>query len=506
MNQGKQTIKRVLIANRGEIAVRIIRTLRDLGISSVAIYSDPDRGSLHTRLADYAVRIPGDTSAETYLQIPKIIHAIKVSGADAVHPGYGFLSENSEFVGAVEKAGCTFIGPTQDSMNILGDKVQAKALMRQHDVPVTPGSIGGLDSYEALKDLVEEMGYPLILKAAAGGGGRGMRVIRDESTLKDSFDSCQREALEYFGNPLIFAERFVEKPRHIEVQVLCDAHGNGVHLFERDCSVQRRHQKLIEEAPSQFLSDEQRQHIGGIAVKAALAAGYRGVGTVEFICESRDKIYFMEMNTRIQVEHTVTEEITRMDLVAEQIRVAQGHPLSVTQDDLRPQGWSIECRINAEDPAEGFIPGPGRITKLRLPHGPHVRVDTHIFEGYTVPSHYDSMIAKLIVWGPNRDEAILRMRRALSEMVIEGIPTTARFHEAVLTDELFVQADINTGYVEDRWDHLKAQMVGAGTTHQDLSAALAAIKVQDQWGQREVTKGSGQSRWKMMARSEATHQ
>lgn len=500
----KSKFSTVLIANRGEIAVRIMRTLRDLGLKSVAIFSDADQNSRHRYYADYAVRLEGNTSSETYLDQNKILEAMRKSGAEALHPGYGFLSENADFAELVTKTGYTFIGPSANSMRLLGDKVQAKKLMISKDIPVTPGSQGGLNKLSELENLVEKLGYPLILKASAGGGGRGMRVVRADSELHDAFEACKREALSYFGNPEIFAERFIENPRHIEVQVLCDQYGQGFHLNERDCSVQRRHQKLIEEAPSTFLNPEKRKKLGETAVKAALAAGYEGVGTVEFICESDENIYFMEMNTRIQVEHTVTEEITRTDLVAEQVRVAQGQKLTLEQESLAPQGWAIECRINAENAPQGFIPSPGKITKLNIPSGPYVRVDSHIYEGYRIPEFYDSMIAKMIVWGSNRLEAIDRMRRALSEFVVEGVPTTIRFHEAVLRHPTFLHGDVKTGFVDEAWNDLKEHMTHPAGSEDHLAAILAAIKAQDKRYHRPIMSTETSSLWQETARTDAT--
>ncbi len=488
----------VLIANRGEIALRIMRTLREMGLKSVAVYSDADCHSRHRKYADRAVRLPGNTSVETYLNIPAIIEAMKVSGATAVHPGYGFLSENAAFADAVQAAGFVFIGPSPEAMRLLGDKVQAKKLMIANKIPVTPGSEGALTSLQDLENLVAKMGYPLILKAAAGGGGRGMRVVRAAGDLKEAFTLCQREALEYFGNREIFAERYIENPRHIEVQILCDSHGNGFHLNERDCSVQRRHQKLVEEAPSAFLNPETRSKLGAIAVKAAQASGYEGVGTVEFICEDLERIYFMEVNTRIQVEHTVSEEITRLDLVAQQIKVARGERLSLQQASLAPHGWSIECRINAENPMAGFSPTPGRISKLSLPTGLNVRVDTHIYEGYEIPSYYDSMIAKLIVWGEDRNQAIERMKRALAEFQIEGVQTTVRFHEAVLGHPEFVSGHFNTGFIEKNWQELEADMERGPS---DPGACmLAAIALQES---RKIDPGTSDGQWQKLARREA---
>ncbi len=496
-------LSRVLIANRGEIAVRIIRSLREANIQSVAVYSEADANSLHRKLADFAIPLKGTTSAETYLNIPILLEAIRSSGADGVHPGYGFLSENADFAEQVTNLGVKFIGPSAHAMRLMGDKVKAKRLMIEHKVPVVPGSEGGLRNPDELKALCDRIGYPVILKASAGGGGRGMRVVNGEKDIRDAFEGCSREALSYFGNPEIFAERYIHDPRHIEIQVLCDGHGNGVYLFERDCSVQRRHQKLIEEAPSMFLTPELRHKIGEIAVTAARAAGYESAGTVEFIAESPERIYFMEMNTRIQVEHPVSEMITGIDLVGEQIRVANGEKLKFTQDQIQLHGWAIEARINVEDPKAGFVPAPGRITRLHLPSGPFVRVDTHIYEGYEVPATYDSMIAKLIVWGQTRDEAIERMKRALCEMEIGGVPTTARFHEAVLDHAEFRSGDFNTGFIEKNHDNLLATMTAGDAERDDLAALMATLLVQDQFaGQTLKIQSDTRARWQEAGRRE----
>lgn len=451
-------MKRILVANRGEIAVRIMRTIRELGLESVAIYSDADQDSYHRALADYSCNLPGNTSAETYLNIPAIIDAIKSSGADAVHPGYGFLSENADFAEAVEKSGAKFIGPKASTIRKMGDKVEAKKIMKSVDVPVVPGSDEPLKTWQEIKEISKETGYPLILKAAAGGGGRGMRIVHSDDELQDAFESCTREAQMYFGNPAVFCERYVKNPRHIEFQVLFDEHGNGVHLFERDCSIQRRHQKLIEEAPSLFLNPEERARLGEIAIRAGQATDYRGVGTVEFICESPEKTYFMEMNTRIQVEHPVTEMITGVDLIREQILVAQGHKLSMKQEDLKHEGWSFEARINAEDFLANFAPSSGKVENLRLPGGPFVRTDTHLYSGYEIPTFYDSMIAKLIVWGKDREAAMNRLQRALSELSIEGIKTTCMFHEAILRNEDFRNGNFDTGFLAERIEELKTNL------------------------------------------------
>lgn len=466
----RPSFRRILLANRGEIAVRMIRSIRDLDLESVAIYSDADQDSLHRKLADHAIHLPGRTSAETYLNIPRIIDAAVAAKVEAVHPGYGFLAENAEFAKAVAKAGMKFIGPSPQAISIMGDKVQAKKLMIEHAVPTVPGSAGAVASVDELKELIPIIGFPMILKAAAGGGGRGMRVVYQEDELAAAFSACQREAQSYFGNPEVFVERYIEQPRHIEIQVLCDGK-RGIHLFERDCSIQRRHQKLIEEAPSLYLNEEQRARLGEIAVKAALAVGYEGAGTVEFICESPDQAYFMEMNTRIQVEHPVTEMITGIDLIAEQIRIASGEGLSFSQDEIKIQGWSLEARINAEDVSQGFVPRPGVLKRVHLPAGPGIRLDTHIYSGYEVPAEYDSMIAKLISWAPTRDEALARLRRALQELEIEGIPTTAAFHEALTKHPRFVSGDFSTRFLEEEGEKLIEKL---GQDH-EIPAELQAL-------------------------------
>lgn len=492
---------KVLVANRGEIALRIMRCLRDLEIPSVAIYSDADQASLHRKHANESLRLQGRSSQETYLNVPAILEAIRLSGADAVHPGYGFLSENADFCAAVTAMGVKFIGPSDRSMRLMGDKVHAKALMIKHGVPVVPGSDGALPSVEKLQELVHKIGYPLILKAAAGGGGRGMRIIRSDAELSESFALCKREALSYFGDDTIFAERYVSNPRHIEIQVLC-AGGRGIHLFERDCSVQRRHQKLIEEAPSMFLNDEERQKLGEIAVQAALAADYEGVGTVEFICESPDRAYFMEMNTRIQVEHPVTEMITGIDLIQEQIRAAATGTMHLKQSDVKIRGWAIETRINAEDPAQDFMPNPGQITHLHLPAGPGIRVDTHIYPGYTIPSEYDSMIAKFISYGSTRDEAIQKMRRALAEFECDGIPTTAKFHELVLQHPAFVSGEFDTGFLTLHQQDIAEGMKGQASS--DIHSRLfSAFHAQLKCDARPPSVSISPSLWQTRARQEA---
>jgi acetyl-CoA carboxylase biotin carboxylase subunit len=497
----QRKLKRIFIANRGEIAVRIIRTLRELEIESVAVFSEADSESMHRFEADFAIPLKGSLSSETYLNIPQLIEALKRSGADGVHPGYGFLSENTEFCKAVEKLGIKFVGPSSRSMALLGDKTAAKALMKEHNVPTTPGSDGELKSVKELKEVTARIGFPIILKAAAGGGGRGMRIIRNDSEMQDSFDACKREALSYFGDDRIFAEKYIERPRHIEIQVLCDGHGGGVHLFERDCSIQRRHQKLIEEAPSAFLSAEQRNKLGEIAVRAALAASYEGVGTVEFICESPDNAYFMEVNTRIQVEHPVTEMVTGIDLIKEQIKVACGNPLPFKQQDIKLSGWSFEARINAEDASRDFLPSAGKVTGLQFPMGPFVRVDSHLYDGYEIPAIYDSMIAKVIVWGQDREEAIARLRRALRELSIGGVRTTANFHEALLSHPLFVKGDFTTKFMDDEFAALKSKLpVTESEDSESWAALLIAILGQTANGNGQMVKSEERTLWQRQAR------
>jgi len=490
--------KRVLIANRGEIALRVARTVREMGLESVAVYSDADAGSMHRKFADFAIRLPGRTSKETYLNIPLLMQAIKDSGADAVHPGYGFLSENQEFVQAVLDVGVTFIGPTPSSMAALGDKISGRNLMKSCGVPVVPGSEGALKDLADLEKHAKEIGFPMIIKASGGGGGRGMRVVRAMNELKDAYEVCVREAQSYFGNPQVFCERYIDAPHHVEFQVLFDQHGNGVHLFERDCTVQRRHQKLFEEAPSAFLSHEQRMRLGEVAVKAGLAAKYVGVGTVEFICESPEKCYFMEMNTRIQVEHPVTEMITGVDLIREQIRVAMGHKLRFKQSDLHIRGWSMEARINAEAPEKEFLPAAGRIKNFQAPAGPFVRFDSHVYAGYTIPAEYDSMIGKLIVWDENRESCIVRMQRALSELMVDGVPTTAKFHRRLMEHPDFRSLEIHTGWLEQKKnDLIRPDWELGEAASLPLDGAAVALSMVDQSQQDELN--SSTDAWKSAA-------
>ena len=438
--------KKILIANRGEIALRIIRTCREMGIKTVAVYSTADRDSLHVRFADEAVCIGPPASRLSYLSIQNIISAAEVTGADAIHPGYGFLSENAEFSQICADYGIKFIGATAEQINGMGDKATAKATMRAANVPVIPGSEGLLESIEEGKVLAADMGYPVILKATAGGGGRGMRIVTKESEFEKAWNDARQESGAAFGNDGLYLEKFVEEPRHIEIQIIGDQYGKVCHLSERDCSIQRRHQKLVEETPSPAITPELREQMGAAAIKGAQAIGYEGAGTVEFLLDKHGDFFFMEMNTRIQVEHPITEEVTDFDLIKEQIKVAAGEPISGR--NYTPKLFAMECRINAEDPANNFRPSPGKIVNMHFPGGHGVRIDSHVYSGYTIPPNYDSMIAKLIVSGQSREEVITRMKRALQEFVIEGIKTTIPFHIKLMDDEVFRSGDFTTKFLE----------------------------------------------------------
>lgn len=438
--------KKILIANRGEIALRIIRTCKEMGIKTVAVYSTADRDSLHVRFADEAVCIGPPSSKESYLKIPQIISAAEITNADAIHPGYGFLAENAEFSRVCEEYGIKFIGASASMINAMGDKATAKETMKKAGVPTIPGSDGLLESMEEGMKLSKEVGYPVMLKATAGGGGKGMRLIKSEKDFKKGWDDARQESAAAFGNDGMYLEKFVEEPRHIEIQIIGDSNGKACHLSERDCSIQRRHQKLTEETPSPIVSQELREKMGQAAIKGAEAIKYEGAGTVEFLVDKHGDFYFMEMNTRIQVEHPITEEVTDFDLIKEQIKVAAGIPISGR--NYYPQLFSIECRINAEDPGNDFRPSPGKITNLHLPGGHGVRVDSHVYAGYVIPPFYDSMIAKLIVSAQSREEALVRMKRALSEMVIEGIKTTIPFHLKLMDDEQFKSGKFTTKFLE----------------------------------------------------------
>jgi len=441
-------IRKILIANRGEIACRIIWTCKEMGIQTVAVHSEADREALHVRFADEAICIGAAPSAQSYLNIPAIISAAEITNVDAIHPGYGFLAESATFARICEDCNIKFIGPRADVIAMMGDKVEARRTMLAAGVPILPGSPDPIESPEEAIMLAKEIGFPVIIKAAAGGGGRGMRIVREEGELKTNLETAQAEALAAFKNGTVYIERYVERPRHIEIQVLADEHGNVIHLGERECSIQRRHQKLLEEAPSPVITPEQREAMGAVAVNACKEIGYSSAGTFEFLLDEDGSFYFMEMNTRIQVEHPVTEMVTLADIVRNQIRIATGENIGYLQDEVQIVGHSIECRINAEDPVK-FTPSPGKITAFNIPGGPGVRVDTAVYPGYTVPPYYDSMIAKLIVHARTRELAIARMQRALDMMVVEGIKTTIPLHKKIMADEKFRAGDFSTKFMEE---------------------------------------------------------
>mgnify|MGYP000082510407 CR=1 FL=1 len=438
---------KVLIANRGEIALRVIRSCKEMGVKTVAVYSTADKDSLHVRFADEAVCIGPAPSKDSYLNIPNIIAAAEITNADAIHPGYGFLSENAEFSKICDEYNIKFIGASAEMINRMGDKATAKETMKNAGVPTIPGSEGLLESVEQGMELAKGIGYPVILKATAGGGGRGMRIVKEESEFQKAWDDARMESSAAFGNDGMYLEKFIEEPRHIEIQVIGDRRGKACHLSERDCSIQRRHQKLVEETPSPFITEELREEMGKAAIKGAEAIKYEGAGTIEFLVDKHRNFYFMEMNTRIQVEHPITEEVTDFDLIKEQIKVAAGE--NISGRNYYPKLYAMECRINAEDPANGFRPSPGMIKNLHMPGGRGVRVDSHVYAGYMIPPNYDSMIAKLIVSGQSRAEVIVRMKRALEEFVIEGIKTTIPFHIALLNDEQFNAGNFTTKFLED---------------------------------------------------------
>ncbi|BBB31861.1 acetyl-CoA carboxylase, biotin carboxylase subunit [Thermotomaculum hydrothermale] len=440
--------KKILIANRGEIALRVINACRELGIKTVAVYSEADKDSLHVKFADECICIGPPQSYKSYLHIPSIIAAAEITGADAIHPGYGFLAENAQFAEVCKSCGITFIGPEPDHIRLMGDKAVARQTVMKKNVPVVPGSEGGLSDIGELKSLAAKIGYPVILKASAGGGGKGMRVVWSEDELQSQFETAKNEAMAAFGNPEIYLEKYIVNPRHIEIQIVADKFGHVIYLGERECSIQRNHQKIIEEAPSSVLTDDLRKAMGQAAKKVASAIGYSNVGTVEFLLDKDNNFYFMEMNTRIQVEHTVTEGITDIDLVKLQIELAAGEKLKLKQKDIRITGHAIECRVNAEDP-KTFMPSPGKIEAFHTPGGPGIRIDTAAYAGYTVPPYYDSMIAKVIAHGRNREEAIARMKRALEMFLIEGIKTNIPLHLKILEDEFFIKGEINTHFMEE---------------------------------------------------------
>jgi acetyl-CoA carboxylase biotin carboxylase subunit len=464
---------KVLIANRGEIAVRIARACRELDITSVAVYSEADRAALHVRMADEAVLIGPAPSRESYLRIDRILEAARSRGADAIHPGYGFLAENADFARACEEAGIVFIGPRSETIALMGEKTSARRLAVEAGVPVVPGTLQPVDDLEALRREADRIGFPVMLKAAAGGGGKGLRLVSDATALASAAERARSEALSAFGDGSLYLEKALVRPHHIEIQVLADHHGHAVHVFERECSIQRRHQKVIEESPSPFVTPALRERMGALAVALVQRAGYRNAGTLEFLVDSGGSPYFLEMNTRLQVEHPVTEMVTGLDLVKLQIQVAQGEALPFAQKDLRQQGHAIECRVYAEDPAQGFLPSPGRIVALRAPAGPGVRDDSGVYAGGEVPIHYDPLISKLVTWGADRAEAIARMRRAVSEYTVLGITTTLPFFERVLRHPAFVAGDIDTGFIERHRDEL---VPAPSDEVQDIAVVAAVVR------------------------------
>jgi len=486
-------IRRVLIANRGEIALRVLRACREMGISPVVVYSEADRDTLPVRLADSAFRIGDAPAASSYLDTDAILKAARVARADAVHPGYGFLAENSGFARACEDASLVFIGPPPEAMRLMGDKVEARRLMEKRGVPVIPGLLDRAADAATIAAFARQSGYPVMLKAAAGGGGKGMRVVRREAELDPALRAARSEAKASFGDDGIYAEKFMENVRHIEIQILADAHGHAVHLGERECSVQRRHQKLVEEAPSVALRPADRARLGEIALEVVRACGYRNAGTVEFLLDAKGRPYFMEVNARIQVEHPVTELVTGVDLVRAQIEIARGDRLGLRQDRLQPRGWAIECRILAEDPANGFRPSPGRILALRLPAGPGIRVDTALQAGDEITLHYDALIAKLLAWGSDRNEAIARLRRAVDEFLVAGIRTTLPFDRVLLSDPDFVAGRLDIGFVDRVMPRLAPLMQEAGPDA-EIAAIAAAVRATEEASRpasREAVPGHG---------------
>ena len=501
--------KKILIANRGEIAVRVLRACRELDISPVAVYSEADATALHVRLADEAHLLGPAPSAESYLRIDRVVEAALRSGAQAVHPGYGFLAENASFARAVGDAGLVFIGPSPEAMELMGSKTSARRAAEAAGAPVVPGTNNALESLEEARETAARVGYPVMLKAAAGGGGKGMRLVAEESEMPSAFDTARSEAASAFGDPSVYIEKAVERPRHIEIQVFADTHGHTVHLGERECSIQRRHQKVIEECPSPINDPHLREAMGVAAVRIARAASYVGAGTVEFLVSdvTRD-FYFLEMNTRLQVEHPVTELVTGLDLVREQIRVAAGLPLSFTQDEVRLTGHAVECRVYAEDPEQNFMPSPGRITHLRVPSGPGVRDDGGVYEGSEVSIYYDPMISKLATWGRTRAEAVERMRRALDEYTVGGIKTTLPFFREVMRDEEFVAGRLDTSFITRFNERRAAATQDAAapsdeeTARRDIAAIAAALSYSEpaRNGSQPNTPPAPPSRWKLSGR------
>ncbi len=492
-----KSINKVLVANRGEIAIRVMRTCREMEITTVAVYSEADRTALHVRYAHEAYCIGAAPSAQSYLNIDAIIDAAKKSKADAIHPGYGFLSENPTFARRCAQEGIIFIGPTADVMLTMGDKIKAREAMTEAGIPVVPGTKGSIsDHAEALK-LINEIGLPVMIKAAAGGGGKGMRLVHKEADIESSLNAARSEAMAAFGDDAVYIEKYISSPHHIEFQILMDEFGNAVHLFERECSVQRRHQKMIEETPSPLMTPELRKKMGDTAVAAAKAVNYLGAGTIEFLADDSLNYYFLEMNTRLQVEHPITERTTGVDLVKQQINIAKGLPLPFAQEDLVQRGHAIECRINAEDPDNNFMPAPGKVHKIKEPSGLGIRIDGYVYEGYEIPIYYDSMISKLIVWGKTREIAIQRMRRALYEYKITGVKTSIKFLEKIMHTDDFVQGKYNTHFIEKNREELLKE---TETTQdaEDMAIIAAFIDYSEKLAQVKSPKSEqpNQSRWK----------
>jgi acetyl-CoA carboxylase, biotin carboxylase subunit len=503
--------RKILIANRGEIAVRLIRACRDLGVSPVAVYSAADARALHVRLADEAYFIGEAPSSQSYLVIEKILDAARQAGADAIHPGYGFLAENARFARAVEEAGITFIGPSPESIELMGGKTAAREAALKAGAPIVPGIARTLEGEREAVEVASDIGFPVMLKAAAGGGGKGMRIVRSAAEMASAYATASSEALAAFGDASVYIEKFIERPRHIEIQVVADRFGNTIHLGERECSVQRRHQKVIEECPATFDDAELRARMGAAAVAIARAANYHSLGTVEFLVDAARNFYFLEMNTRLQVEHPVTEMVTGVDLVREQIRIAAGERLTIKQEDVRWDGVAVECRVYAEDPANNFMPSPGKITRLRTPSGPGVRDDGGVYEGWEVPIYYDPMISKLVAWGRTRDEAVARMKRALGEYHVGGIRTTIPFFLAVLDDNEFRRGETDTGYIARFLERQRAAQPAASEESEagelgdeQIAAALVAAMSYAADERRRQPNGPGPveraSRWKMAGR------
>lgn len=485
-------MKKVLVANRGEIALRVMKTCREMGIKTVAVFSTPDRNALFVRFADEAVHLPGNTSAETYLQQERLLEICKELNVDGIHPGYGFLSENAEFRKKTEEAGVTFIGPSAAAMKVMGSKLDAKAAVMDYDIPMVPGTADAIDDVDEALRISKEIGFPVLIKASAGGGGKGMRRVNEESEFHEAFDRAKSEAINSFGDGAVFIEKFVTKPRHIEIQVLADTHGKCLHLFERECSIQRRHQKVVEEAPSAVLTPELRKEMGECAVRVAQACDYVGAGTVEFLYDGEGKYYFLEMNTRLQVEHPVTELITGLDLVAEQIKVARGEKLSIEQDDLRIHGHAIEIRVYAEDAENGFLPDIGTLETYQLPQGPGIRVDDAFEEGMDIPVYYDPMIAKLVVHASDRNAAIQKAKLAIRNYHIAGVKTTLNFADFVMNHDAFVSGDFDTNFVGQ---YYSGQMPGFTESEDMLSALMASHFLNSSSTKEALEMESSKSNW-----------